>query len=321
MKALHVLLASLALSICSCKKEDPQKLDIRSLPQTPGSLGVMKLEPGRVLLTWEDKSDNELGFKIERRTGAGNFSEISTVEKNIVQFVDVNLPLDTFYTYRIYAYNSAGKSFSYSNEVNTNSYRPRIPYVETSLANGIKGKQAVLNGFVGPNFTQPVVWFEYGETTAYGQVRFSAFSYLNGAGIFNILDIISGLKGKTTYHYRLVAENDLGIAYGKDWTFTTLGDLPFVQSLDPSEITSTSVKLHGKAYPNFLDTNVFIEFGTSASNAVSFPAGMAYAEKDTLYTSINQISLLPNTEYHYRVKAVNELGTVYGVDRVFRTKE
>jgi hypothetical protein len=321
MRTPILLIALLTLAVVSCKKNDPDTQDIRSLPQSPVSLFAMKINPGVVRLTWEDKSDNENGFKIERKTGSGAFTELVSVEKNIVEFTDRNIPLDTNYTYRVYAYNAAGRSFSFSNEANADSYTPKIPYVETSLANNIKGKQASLNAFVGANYTSPVIWFEYGETIAYGQVRFSSFSYLTGGRVFQINDIISGLKGKTTYHYRVVAENDLGIARGKDWTFTTLGDLPFVQSLDPSDITATSVKMNGKVYPNFLDTKVFVEFGSTTAYGSEIPTGDAYADNDTVYTSIPRISLMPNTQYHFRLKAVNELGVTYGIDKVFKTKE
>ena len=40
-------------------------------------------------LTWQDNSDNEDGFKIERRTTTGTFSEVAQVGQNINTYSDV----------------------------------------------------------------------------------------------------------------------------------------------------------------------------------------------------------------------------------------
>ena len=71
----------------------------------------------QVKLAWEDNSDNELGFKIERKTGAGGtYSEIARVGPNVTSYTDTGLsPLTTYY-YRARAYNSAGHS-AYTNEM------------------------------------------------------------------------------------------------------------------------------------------------------------------------------------------------------------
>lgn len=60
-------------------------------------------------------------------------------------------------------------------------------------------------------------WFEYGQTTAYGQK--SPETVLTSAGVYCIT--VSSLSPCTTYHYRAVARNSAGTSYGEDKTFTT----------------------------------------------------------------------------------------------------
>jgi len=66
-------------------------------------------------LTWTDNSDNETGFKIERKLGTtGTFAEIGQVGVDINTFVDVP-PDSQEYCYQVRAFNSSGDS-PYSNE-------------------------------------------------------------------------------------------------------------------------------------------------------------------------------------------------------------
>lgn len=61
------------------------------------------------------------------------------------------------------------------------------------------------------------VWFEYGETSNYGQK--TSEKILTQTGLYCIS--ISNFSPCTTYHYRAGARNDAGTSYGEDKTFTT----------------------------------------------------------------------------------------------------
>ena len=66
---------------------------------------------GQLQLTWADNSNNEDGFKIERKTGtSGTFSLIATVGINVTSYTDTNLTDGATYCYRLLAFNSAGNS-------------------------------------------------------------------------------------------------------------------------------------------------------------------------------------------------------------------
>ncbi|MDD5136810.1 MAG: fibronectin type III domain-containing protein, partial [Candidatus Omnitrophica bacterium] len=70
----------------------------------------------KVNLTWKDNSKNEIGFIIERKTGAaGIYSRIATVGANIKKYTDTSTARNTKYYYRVYAHDDSADS-AYSNE-------------------------------------------------------------------------------------------------------------------------------------------------------------------------------------------------------------
>jgi hypothetical protein len=69
---------------------------------------------GGLILTWQDNSTNEDGFKIERGV-SGSYAEIASVGPNIQSYADTGLLAGTSYCYRVRSFNSNGVS-SPSNE-------------------------------------------------------------------------------------------------------------------------------------------------------------------------------------------------------------
>jgi len=65
------------------------------------------------------------------------------------------------------------------------------------------------------------IWFEWGETTAYGEeTGHVSIPPSNSTGIYSAT--ITGLSPKTVYHFRAVAQNRVGIAFGDDMVTTEL---------------------------------------------------------------------------------------------------
>ena len=103
---------------------------VPSAPAAPGNLTATAASSSQINLVWTDNSDNETGFKIERKTGTDPFSQIATVGSNITTYGDPNLTALTTYTYQVRAYNTTGNS-GYSNEASTTTLQedgePNIP--------------------------------------------------------------------------------------------------------------------------------------------------------------------------------------------------
>jgi subtilisin family serine protease len=89
------------------------------LPTAPASLTASAQAPGKgggVALAWTDKSNNEGGFQMERKTGStGTWQPLITLAANTTKYTDTSTVSRTSYYYRVRAFNIAGSSTS--NEV------------------------------------------------------------------------------------------------------------------------------------------------------------------------------------------------------------
>jgi photosystem II stability/assembly factor-like uncharacterized protein len=93
----------------------------RPAPAAPSQLTAIATASDQILLTWQDNSSNEDGFKIERKMGTGTstggaYAEIATVGAGVTSYANSGLAEGTTYSYRLRAYNDAGLS-AYSNVV------------------------------------------------------------------------------------------------------------------------------------------------------------------------------------------------------------
>jgi hypothetical protein len=85
------------------------------VPASPTGLTATAVSSTQINLSWNDNSNDESNFEIERKTGAGTFTLIDTTNPNVNSYPDTGLDAETAYTYRVRAINAAGDS-SWSNE-------------------------------------------------------------------------------------------------------------------------------------------------------------------------------------------------------------
>jgi oligosaccharide reducing-end xylanase len=81
-----------------------------TVPAAPSSVSSSVVSASQINLTWTDNSNNETGFKIERKTGAGTYAQIATVGANISSYNNTALTASTAYSYRVRASNATGDS-------------------------------------------------------------------------------------------------------------------------------------------------------------------------------------------------------------------
>jgi hypothetical protein len=82
------------------------------IPAVPTGLTAAVISNSQINLSWTDASNNETGFKIERCTGqtCTNYAQIATTTVNSATFNNTGLAANTYYRYRVLAYNTAGNS-------------------------------------------------------------------------------------------------------------------------------------------------------------------------------------------------------------------
>ena len=84
--------------------------------ETPTNLNGS--EVSSVNLTWSDNSDNEDGWKLDRKTGAGGiWEEIADISAGTTEYLDETVEAETEYFYRVAGYNADTES-EYSDEFN-----------------------------------------------------------------------------------------------------------------------------------------------------------------------------------------------------------
>lgn len=87
------------------------------LLNAPTNLAGTALAANSARLSWTDNATNEDGFKIERREGElGSWSEIAQVGANVTTYDDSGLKANTYYFYRVRAYNALNGDSHYSAE-------------------------------------------------------------------------------------------------------------------------------------------------------------------------------------------------------------
>lgn len=105
-------------------------------PTAPSNLEAVAESMSRINLTWEDRSDDEVRFRIERRRTEDeddDFQEIALVDKDRTSYQDGGLSADTEYTYRILA-SSLTNDSGYSNQASatTEKSNPISCFLDTA---------------------------------------------------------------------------------------------------------------------------------------------------------------------------------------------
>lgn len=102
-------------------------------PAAPSNLTAKAVAYNQINLSWKDNSNNELGFKIQRKKAGGTFSTIKTVGRNVTSYKDKSVSANTTYYYRVRAYNVNGNS-SFSNTASaTTPPKPAPPAAPSNL--------------------------------------------------------------------------------------------------------------------------------------------------------------------------------------------
>ncbi|MCK5848461.1 MAG: fibronectin type III domain-containing protein [Caldisericia bacterium] len=140
--------------------------DIVVSPKNPSNLKAIEIYSNDIVLRWEDNSNDEEGFKIERRSMRdGKFSIIQSTPSNMTTYRDTDLDSGMTYYYRVYAFNSGGSSFpSNTLEVKTRKQLdedpPEKPDDKIIIKLQIGSKIITINGRKETMDVSPMVQFE-----------------------------------------------------------------------------------------------------------------------------------------------------------------
>ena len=209
-----------------------------------------------------------------------------------------------------------------------------IPSVTTGAATGVESESAVFNGVVGPDEVALTdCHFEFVTAAAFATGGFSDLSS-GGTAACNpnfgaipadnnphaVTAAVSGLVPGTNYRVRLVAANANGINRGSNQPLKTLGP-PTIFNEHTASAIFTEATVQALVNPEGLTSTYHVEYGTGTTYGSRTAEAAAGDDETNHPISVPLVGLTPGSLYHWRVVAVNAVGTTNGPDQTFVTSQ
>jgi hypothetical protein len=190
-----------------------------SKPLAPANL-TAAVTGSDLTLTWQDRSNDENDFVVERRSGTGSFQTIAVTRENATSYTDPGMPAGVVYCYRVHARNAVGDS-DYSNEASAEVPVPPAPPkapANLQVANVLSDSLRLEWGDLSDN--EDYFRIEADSGDGYRLVRL-----VNG----NVTSLqVTELEPQTTFIFRVQAGNDLGVSsWAVSLPVATLATIPW----------------------------------------------------------------------------------------------
>lgn len=252
----------------------------------------------------------------------------------------------TLYYFRIVAHNSYGGGAGSTVDGATRSFttHPPAPAVATEGVSALAATSATLEGSVTPGSTgvaSDTKWcFEYGSIADAGYDQgFAPGTPIGDAGqgesAVPVSVPLAGLEPGTTYRYRLVAINGLGLGLGSTACGTAGGQeaegavrtfttppltlaAPLARTGTASGVSENEATISGAIDSGGLATSYAFQVGIDTSYGAEL-FGQVQAGAGAGQVSVTLRGLQPGTTYHYRLVARSAGGASYGADGTFTT--
>ncbi|MGV3723889.1 MAG: fibronectin type III domain-containing protein, partial [Actinomycetota bacterium] len=257
-------------------------------PSAPTALTLAASSATAIQVSWTDTSNNETGFRVERKIGTGSFAFIGEAPADLPNFPDLGLAPDTFYTYRVRATGTIGSS-AFADEATL----PTPPLAPSGLGITVPAPRQL--ALTWTDNSQSETGFKVQRRTSSGVFTLAG---VVSAGVTSFLD--TGVAAGVTYTYQIRATNAGGdSAPSASAMRLTLPATPTNLTVTP--FSSTQLDL------NWTDGNpspppIKVERSTDGVNysPVTVTPGASTSYRDN--------ALTPETTYHYRIRTTNATG-------------
>lgn len=244
---------------------------IPSPPAAPGNFTATALDFSRIRLNWQDLSNNETGFEIQRAQNAsGPFVPVQTMAPGVTQFTDSGLNAATTYYYRIRTIGLGGGS-AYLTANATTAPAPSVPLAPVNLHGFYDQNSAVLTwtdksnnetGFriyrsVGNQDNYALIATLPANTTAYSDPGIAPLTWYyyyvvayNGGGNSQPTNVISVIGGNQPPVIGSIADIlvKAGSSFNRDFTVTDPQNDPLNVELSGAPAYVSLTHLSGSNY-------------------------------------------------------------------------
>jgi hypothetical protein len=226
----------------------------------PTNASATPTSSNMIIITWNDNSTDEQGFKIERATSStGPFTEVGSVSANITTFTANGLNAQTQYFFRVKAFNSTGYS-DYSSTISATTPVQVGPTAPTNLtATAVASNQINL------------VW----NDNSTDENRFEIERSINGGTTWSQVTSVSAniksynnnnLTGGITYSYRVRAGNAQGVSAWSNTASATTQAGGYGNLAIGKVATASSVLTGGYSAANVTDDNTTTRWSAENGN-------------------------------------------------------
>ncbi len=262
-------------------------------PSAPSDLQVAVVSESELALTWQDNSNNEDGFEVDRREGDGPFSRVATLPAQAASFDDTGLASNTEYHYRVRAVNAGGAS----------AYTPTIGrFTLPSVPSGISAMATAQQRI-------DLIWT---DTSA----RPSAFRVERATGMSGTwTQIAVTAVGASSYQ-------DTGLPVFAEYRYRVRATNPSGDSASSNEASARTLPLPPAAPTDLriaqaTQTTLTLGWTDRSGNELGFKVeqsdngGESFAQVRQLGANSDSVTvdgLAPATTYQFRVRAFNAGG-------------
>jgi C1A family cysteine protease/transcriptional regulator CtsR len=254
-------------------------------PAAPTSLAASMVSLSQINLSWKNSAGVVSGFHVERKSGAGAYSQIASVGPGMTSYASPGLSPNVLYTYRIQAYTSQLTS-DYSNEVSTTTTTLATP---TNLAAAMISQTQI--NLAWTNNAGTVGGFYIERKTgagAYAQIQTvgsSVSSYSN-----------TGLAINSAYTYRIRAFLSQRVSSYSNEASASTPSIAAPSNVKATEVSSTQINLTWQK-PSSSITGYYVEckIGSGTYSQIGIVPASALSASHTYLT--------PSTAYIYRIRS------------------
>jgi hypothetical protein len=238
-------------------------------------------------MSWQDNSNNEDGFAIERTIGQSNaWQTVGTVGANVTTFTNTGLTPSTEYRYRVRSFNDVSSFTFYTNvqTVTTAMVPGAAPIAPSNLVGTLNVSFVNLTWSDNSNNEDKFLVQKIGYTGGWETER-EVPANTTSAGVW--------VRSASSTQFRVVARNSAGgnSLASNDITIVTKPDAPY--SVGAQAVSSSAIDI-------FWDSADSCQFHVERLIAGEW----VRIASDVLNLSYRDTNLPPNTQQSYRVLSV-----------------